>query len=204
MPSSNLIPSAMRIHGRVTVDGDLVLEGSFTGVLIVSGSFTLAAGAQCQASVQARTAHVHGALTGALTGSDYIVVGRGARVLGDLIAPAIDVDPAAQITGELIRGSEPAPAGAAPASWSAPAAANVRAPAPAIHSAPRGRITVELRGPALRRPVPPGDPTERQARLFASRRRPDDRPVPKTPRLRGRVALVRKSTARTDDAGATA
>jgi cytoskeletal protein CcmA (bactofilin family) len=202
MPSSNLIPSAMRIHGRVTVDGDLVLEGSFVGVLVVSGSFTLAAGAQCQASVQARSAHVHGALTGALTCSDYIVVSRTARVLGDLSAPAIDVDPAAQITGELVRGSAPAPE-AAPASWSAPAAANVRRPAPAIRGVPRGRISVELRGPAPRRPVPPGDRAERAARLFANLRRPDERPVPKTPRLRGRVALVRKSTARTSNAGAT-
>jgi cytoskeletal protein CcmA (bactofilin family) len=193
----------MRIHGRVTVDGDLVLEGSFTGVLIVSGSFTLAAGAQCQASVQARTAHVHGALTGALTCSDYVVVGRTARVLGDLSAPAIDVDPAAQITGELVRGRGPEPE-AAPASWSAPAAADVRRPAPAIRGVPRGRATVELRGPALRRPVPPGDPGERASRLFVSLRRPpDDRPVPKAPRLRGRVALVRKSTARAGDAGAT-
>jgi len=191
----------MRIHGRVTVDGDLVLEGSFVGVLIVSGSFTLAAGAQCQASVQARTAHVHGALTGALSCSDYIVVGRGARVLGDLSAPSIDVDPAAQITGEVVRGSEPEPA-AVPTSWAAPAATGGTRSVPAIQGVPRGRITVELRGPALRRPMPPGDPAERTARLFVSRRRPDDRPVPKAPKLRGRVALARKSTARTMDAGA--
>ena len=202
MPSSNLIPSAMRIHGRVTVDGDLVLEGSFVGVLVVSGSFTLAAGAQCQASVQARTAHVHGALTGALTCSEYIIVGPTARVLGDLSAPAIDLDRAAEITGELVRGSVPEPE-TAPTSWSAPATANVRRPAPAIRGVPRGRVSVELRGPALRRPMPPGDPAERTARRFVNPRRSDDRPVPKAPKLRGRVALVRKSTARATGAEAT-
>jgi cytoskeletal protein CcmA (bactofilin family) len=200
MPSSNLIPSAMRIHGRVTVDGDLVLEGSFVGALIVSGSFTLAAGAQCQASVQARTADVHGALTGALTCSEHIAVGPGARVLGDLSAPRIDVDPASEILGEVVRGEVSAPADRRMPRL--PAATSARRPAPVLQSMPRGRTTVELRGPALQRPVPPGDPAQRASRLFVHARRPDDRPVPKAPRLRGRVAMVRRSMARATGAGA--
>jgi cytoskeletal protein CcmA (bactofilin family) len=200
MPSSNLIPSAMRIHGRVTVEGDLVLEGSFVGALIVSGSFTLAAGAQCQASVQARSADVHGVLTGALTCSDYIVVGAGARVLGDLSAPRIDVDPASEIVGEVIRA-----VGRAPAEGRATgilAVASARRPAPPVRGVPRGRTALELRGAALPRPVPPGDPAQRAARLFVNLRRPDDRPVPKAPRLRGRVAMVRRSLAGATGVGA--
>lgn len=193
----------MRVHGRVTVDGDLVLEGSFAGVLVVSGSFTLAAGAQCQASVQARTAHVHGALTGVLACSEYIVVGPGARVLGDLVAPAIDLDPTSEVAGEVVRG-EVSAAAAAPPTWVAPAAAGVRRPAPPLRGVPRGRTIVELRGPAPRRPVPPGDPAAlRTSLLFVNVRRPDDRPVPRPPRLRGRVALVRRSSGRSG-AGVTA
>jgi cytoskeletal protein CcmA (bactofilin family) len=200
MPLSNLIPSAMRIHGRVTVEGDLVLEGSFVGALVVSGSFTLAAGAQCQASVQARSADVHGVLTGALTCSEHIVVGAGARVLGDLSAPRIDVDPASEIVGEVVRGSERAPA--EPVAARAPAVASGRRPAPPVKGMPRGRTAVELRGAALPRPVAPGDPAQRASRLFVNVRRPDDRPVPKAPRLRGRVAMVRRSLAGGTGAGA--
>jgi hypothetical protein len=197
----------MRIHGRVTVEGDLVLEGSFVGALIVTGSFTLAAGAQCQASVQARTADVHGALTGALTCSERIAVGPGARVLGDLSAPRIDVDHASEIMGEVVRGpgrgDVSAPADGRASRRPAPARPGPT-PVPALNSAPRGRTAVALRGPAPRRPVPPGDPAERAARLFVNIRRPDDRSVPKAPRLRGRVVMVRKSAAREGGAGATA
>jgi cytoskeletal protein CcmA (bactofilin family) len=190
MSSANLIPAAMRIHGRVTVDGDLIVEGSFTGALEVSGSLRLAASAQCQASVQARVAHVQGAFTGVLICSERIVVGPGARVLGDLSAPAIEVDPTAEIAGEILRG-------VAPASLTRPGRATVATRTiglvPAPRPAPAGRSEVELRGPAPRRPLPPGDPDERTARLFVHVRRPDDRPIPKAPRPRGRVAVVRKS-----------
>ena len=195
----------MRIHGRVTVEGDLVLEGSFAGALVVNGSFTLAAGAQCQASVQARTADVHGALTGALTCSERIAVGPGARVLGDLSAPRVDVDPTSEVVGEVIRapGRGDVSTGARPSRLPAAARRPGPTPVPTINSVPRGRTTVELRGPAPQRPVPPGDAAQRAARLFVNVRRPDDRPVPRPPRLRGRVAMVRRSAARVDGAGAT-
>jgi cytoskeletal protein CcmA (bactofilin family) len=192
MSSANLIPAAMRIHGRVTVDGDLIVEGSFIGALAVSGSVRLAATAQCQASVQARVAHVHGAFTGVLMCSERIVVGPGARVLGDLSAPEIEVDPTAEIAGEILRGA--APAGLAAGSRVTVSARTVGL-VPAPRPAPAGRTEVELRGPAPRRPVPPGDPDERTARLFVAVRRPDDRPVPRAPRPRGRVTVVRKTVA---------
>lgn len=192
MSSANLIPAAMRIHGRVTVDGDLIVEGSFIGALAVSGSLRLAASAQCQASVQARVAHVHGAFTGMLMCSERIVVGPGARVVGDLSAPEIEIDPTAEIAGEVVRGQ--APAGLTPSSRVTVSARTVGL-VPAPRPAPAGRTEVELRGPAPRRPVPPGDPDERTARFHVAVRRPDERPIPRAPRPRGRIAVVRRSLA---------
>lgn len=202
MSSANLIPAAMRIHGRVTVDGDLIVEGSFIGALAVSGSLRLAASAQCQASVQARVAHVQGAFTGMLVCSERIVVGPGARVLGDLSAPEIEVDPTAEIAGEILRGA--APAGLTPQSRVTVSARTIGL-VPAPRPAPAGRSEIALRGPALRRPLPPGDPDERAARLRIQVRRPDDRPIPKAPRPRGRIAVVRKPVLpATDQPGAGA
>ncbi len=196
MSSANLIPAAMRIHGRVTVDGDLIVEGSFIGALVVSGSLRLAASAQCQASVEARVAHVHGAFTGVLICSERIVVGPGARVLGDLSAPAIEVDPTAEIAGEILRGA--APAALTPSSR-VTASTRTIGLVPAPRPAPAGRSEIELRGPAPRRPLPPGDPDERTAGLFVHVRRPDDRPIPKAPRPRGRIAVARKPVMATAD-----
>jgi hypothetical protein len=104
----------------------------------------------------------------------------------------------------LGRGEVTAPAVGRAARLPAPAHRPGPTPAPAVNSAPRGRTAVTLRGPALPRPVPPGDPAQRGARLFVSVRRPDDRAVPKPPRLRGRVVMVRKSAAHIDGAGVTA
>lgn len=197
MNPTTIIPPEMRIHGRVEAAGDLLLEGSFVGALEVSGTLTLAAGAVCQAAVAAETAHIRGQLTGNVSCSRAIFVAAGARVIGDLRAPDIDIHPDAEILGEIVR-SVAAPAGQV-------AAPQVVAPAPAVAAPPAARprpdvrTRLQVRGPMPQRPVPPG---QSAARLFVSVRRPDDRPVPKPPRLRGKITLVRRSAGGPGSAGA--
>lgn len=200
MNPTTIIPPEMRIHGRVEAAGDLLLEGSFVGAIEVAGAFTLAAGAACQASVLAETAHIRGQLTGSVVCARAIFVAAGARVIGDLRAPGVEIHPDAEVLGEIVRSvAAPVPAGHVAVAPQAVAPAAPVAPAPAAPARPEARTSLQVRGPVPQRPMPPGQST---ARLFVPVRRPDDRPVPKPPRLRGKIALVRRSSGRTGGAGA--
>ncbi|WP_045119370.1 bactofilin family protein [Haliangium ochraceum] len=187
----------MRIHGRVTVDGDVVIAGTFAGALTVTGRFTLAPGASCQASVHAREAEVHGTFTGALSCANSIEVAAAAVVTGDLIAPVVQVAEGAEISGEIVRGDvavdavEPAPA----------MAAETRLVAiPSVRRARSGRSAVRVQGPAPRRPQPP--PAAGEAPRRARAYRIEQREIPAPPRPRGVFAVRRNRPAQAGAPGA--
>ena len=131
-----VIPRETRVDGLIETPGDLVVEGRVDGRIQVGGTLTVAQGATCRASVRARSAHVYGEVIGDLVCSAAIAIAAGGRVVGDLRAPEIEVDAAAEVDGRV----------------------DLLAPAPA--SAPVRRVTLRGRGPGVRRPSPPLPVTE--------------------------------------------
>jgi cytoskeletal protein CcmA (bactofilin family) len=126
-----VIPRATRIDGLIETPHDLVVEGRVDGRIQVGGTLTVLPGATCRASVRARAARVSGEVIGDVVCSATIAVTAGGRVVGDLRAPEIEIDAAAEVDGRV----------------------DLLAPAPA--SVPLRRVPVVARGPAVRRPMPP-------------------------------------------------
>jgi cytoskeletal protein CcmA (bactofilin family) len=131
-----VIPRGTRVDGLIETPGDLTVEGRVDGRIQVGGTLTVAAGATCRASVRARAARVAGEVIGDVICSTAISVSAGGRVVGDLRAPDIDVDAAAEVDGRV----------------------DLLPPAPA--PAPVKRVQVRARGPGLRRPSPPRPVTQ--------------------------------------------
>jgi cytoskeletal protein CcmA (bactofilin family) len=126
-----VVPPGTRVEGLIDCPGDLVIEGECVGQLEVRGTLTVAAGAVCRAGVRARSAQIYGDVIGNILATDWVTVAAAARVVGDIRASDVSVDPAAEIDGTI----------------------DLLPPDP--DSVELVRATVQERGPALRRPVPP-------------------------------------------------
>lgn len=126
-----LIPPHARVEGMIETPSDLEIEGRLDGKIHIGGTLTIAATATCRADVRARRARVFGEVIGNLVCTESIEIAPGAKVVGDLRAPDIAIDPHAEVDGHV---DQLAPA---------PAAAALR------------RTKVVQRGPTILRPVPP-------------------------------------------------
>lgn len=143
------IPAHARIEGLVQTPADLEVEGQLDGRIHIGGALTVSVNATCRADVRARSARVLGVIIGNIVCSESIEVGAGAKVVGDIRAPDIAIDSAAEIDGRV----------------------DLLAPEP--DSAGLARASLEQRGPPILRPIPPGqarvpefddEPTRQHAR----------------------------------------
>jgi cytoskeletal protein CcmA (bactofilin family) len=140
-----VIGRGVRIHGRVTGDADLTIEGHVEGEVSVSGEVTIDAGALIGANVSGRTITVRGAVRGDLTAEEAVRLEEGARVVGDLKAPRIAIAKGALVRGLVQTGAS---SGAAPRAKTQASAAR---PTPVAAAAP------------ARRPAAPASAAQRSA-----------------------------------------
>lgn len=204
MSLPTIIPSHMRINGRIATSGDLIIEGRCAGTIEVGGTVTIAPGAQCEALIRARDARIDGHVAGTIVCRRAISVGPGAHIVGSLESPTVEVHPAARILGTGTPFDDPQRA-----DLKETRASLAVTPAPVARPGKRVRV----RGAGLRRPAPPPARTSAQASARTSTRadahartdvrghqaEPQARTVPPLPRLPERVRVSRSP--RRDPAG---
>ena len=129
--SHAIIDAKLRVEGLIEVTGDLAVEGRVDGRLSGDGHITIAAGASCRASIRCPRLTIVGELIGNAVCTESIDVAPGARVVGDLRAPDVQVGANAEVDGRV----------------------DVLAPEPMEASVERR--SVGSRGPGPVRPEPP-------------------------------------------------
>lgn len=97
--AESIIGQGTSIVGTVTGAGDLRLEGRLEGSVQVSGDVELGDGSLVKAPVSGRSVTVRGAVAGAISADDSIVLETGARVVGDLSAPRVGIRPGGLLKG---------------------------------------------------------------------------------------------------------
>jgi cytoskeletal protein CcmA (bactofilin family) len=171
VPSPTVIPVETRVEGRISTALDLRIEGRCDGHVEVGGTLTVATGASVRAELRAQAAEIYGEVIGNIICTDRILVARGARVVGDLRAPDIEVDGGAEVDGRL----------------------SLLPPAPRETAGKRVRLSA--RGAPLRRPAAPPRPEGALADAAAPA---PDRSIPGAPRPRGRTRVSPRRTTRDD------
>src|SRR5580698_8667489 len=78
------IGAGARVVGRVTGDGNLVVEGHVEGEIAVQGNVTIDSGGSVVSNVDAHSVIVSGSIEGDVNASGLVAVRAGARVRGDL------------------------------------------------------------------------------------------------------------------------
>ena len=96
-----VIGRTTRVRGRVSGDGDLVIEGNVEGDITVRGDVTIAEGGRATSTVEAGSVTLRGELDGDVRSSGAVRIEAGARVRGDLQGESISLEEGAELVGRL-------------------------------------------------------------------------------------------------------
>ncbi|TVR24276.1 MAG: polymer-forming cytoskeletal protein [Anaerolineaceae bacterium] len=102
-------PSSI-LEGKLKSDGNLRLDGTFTGTLEISGNVLVGETANIYADIDGQNISIAGAVRGNVTGNKVQLL-RSGRVWGDITATTLTTEEGAFIDGKIsMRTTEPAPA----------------------------------------------------------------------------------------------
>jgi cytoskeletal protein CcmA (bactofilin family) len=185
LPATNegitIIGEGIHVHGRITGEEDLRIEGRVEGSISLTETVHVAESGVVVATIQARDVVVSGVVVGNVSATNAVHLNPGAKLVGDIDAPRLIIADGAAFRGNVAMGPE-ATGGAArtkSATTTTPAsrpAVTVR-PRPASSgraasaSRPAARATTATRPEraekpaaprmaAIRPPRPPGVPDE--------------------------------------------
>lgn len=99
--SSGSIGRTTRVVGRVTGDGDLVVEGRIEGDVTLGGHLHVAAGGVVSAPVSAGDVTLEGTIDGDVSARGNVVLREGARLRGGIQAGKIGLDDGARFSGKI-------------------------------------------------------------------------------------------------------
>lgn len=99
--SEAIIGRSTRVRGRVSGEGDLVIEGSIEGDITVRGDLTIAEGGRATSTIDAAAVTLRGELDGDVRASGAVRIEAGARVRGDMQGESVSLEEGAEFVGRL-------------------------------------------------------------------------------------------------------
>ena len=99
---STIIGSSISIKGEITGEGDLTVQGQVEGTIdFRNNKVTIDSTGRIKADINARIITIEGEVEGNLLGEKKIVLRPSGRVLGDMRAPAINLEEGAKFKGNI-------------------------------------------------------------------------------------------------------
>jgi len=92
------------LEGKLTYDGHVHLDGRAEGELRVSGNIEVASGAKVKALLEASNVTIKGDVEGALNARDKLVLGKNARLSGDISVRRLQIEDGASLNGHVRMG----------------------------------------------------------------------------------------------------
>ena len=89
------------MRGRVRGDGDLVVEATVEGEVVVSGALELGQGSEVQGGVEAASVTVSGSLTGDVNAAGAVAITASGRLVGDVRASEVSLEEGGQFVGRV-------------------------------------------------------------------------------------------------------
>lgn len=189
------IGSGTRIIGRIISEGDLEIGGHVEGTIEAAGELLIADGAtvkSAEGDISGERVSVRGAVNGSIRGRAAVLLETGARVVGDLTAPSISIQPGALVRGRVETADTPSKprSSVATATKAAPRPRAVAAPKPVKKAAP-----AKAKAPA---PVMPkaSSRAKKVTKKAAARKAVRSAPAPKVPALKKRAKRATKRSSR--------
>ncbi len=96
-----IIGRTTRVRGRITGDGDLVVDGTVEGDITVRGDLTIGEGAKATSAVDANQVTVRGELEGDIAARGTVRIEATARMRGDIRGESVAIEEGAELVGRL-------------------------------------------------------------------------------------------------------
>jgi cytoskeletal protein CcmA (bactofilin family) len=94
--------------GELSSDEDLIIEGTVEGKIAhQSHHLTIGKNGKVKANVRARLITVYGTVEGDLHGDEGVQIAASARVIGNVVAPRVSLEPGAKFEGSITTREEP-------------------------------------------------------------------------------------------------
>jgi cytoskeletal protein CcmA (bactofilin family) len=79
-------------QGKLTFEGEVHIDGRFTGEIFSEGTLVVGEGAEVQAEIRVGTVIVRGNVTGNITATDGVELHAPASLRGNITSPALHID----------------------------------------------------------------------------------------------------------------
>ena len=99
---STIIGPSLSIKGEITGEGDLTVQGQVEGTIdFKNGNVSIGRTGCIKADIKGKSITIEGEVEGNLLGEKKIVLRPSGRVLGDMRAPAINLEEGAKFKGNI-------------------------------------------------------------------------------------------------------
>jgi cytoskeletal protein CcmA (bactofilin family) len=92
------------LEGKLTYDGHVHVDGRAEGELRVSGNIEIASGAKVKAFLEASNVTIKGDVEGTLNARDKLVLGKNAKMSGDVTVRRLQIEDGASLNGHVRMG----------------------------------------------------------------------------------------------------
>jgi cytoskeletal protein CcmA (bactofilin family) len=111
-----LLGKGSEFEGKLTFEGQVRIDGKFSGQIFTKDTIVIGDGARVQAEISAGTVIIHGTVEGNVKATQLIELKQPGRVKGTLEAPALSIDRGVMFEGtckmeNLSATKPPAPGG---------------------------------------------------------------------------------------------
>ena len=92
------------LEGKLTYEGHVHVDGRAEGELHVTGNIDVASGAKVKALLEASNVTIKGDVEGALNARDKLILGKNAKLSGDISARRLQIEDGASLNGHIRMG----------------------------------------------------------------------------------------------------
>ena len=92
------------LEGKLSYEGHVHVDGRAEGELRVTGNIDVAPGAKVKAFLEASNVTIKGDVEGALNARDKLVLGKSARLNGDITVHRLQIEDGASLNGHVRMG----------------------------------------------------------------------------------------------------
>ena len=96
-------------HGQLTFQGAVRIDGTFIGEIRSEGTLIIGQEAKIEGKIYVGQFVLSGQMTGEVAASQKAVLHRGAKLIGNLVAPVLIMEEGAKLDGQVFMSTKPAP-----------------------------------------------------------------------------------------------
>src|ERR1700674_2660917 len=92
------------LEGKLTYEGHVTVDGRAEGEFRVTGNIDVAPGAKVKALLEASNVTIRGEVEGALNARDKLILGKNAKLSGDIHVRRLQIEDGASLNGHVRMG----------------------------------------------------------------------------------------------------